>query len=128
MLSSKSSEKSRAFGHPTLDNTQQCSTFVEQCIVKSRERLAEASKLTFSEKTNIFFGKSSLCRRCVPLFSGRMSDRAVFSLLGLPSFFVPTFNQAYLIFERNFNIQTATNSSVAGFSNSVLPNPLHDDD
>ena len=26
---------------PPLDNTQQCSTFVEQCIVKSRERLAE---------------------------------------------------------------------------------------
>ena len=42
MLSSKSSEKSRAFGHPSFDNTQQCSTFVEQCIVKNRERLAEA--------------------------------------------------------------------------------------
>ena len=42
MLSSKWSEKSRAFGHPSLDNTQQCSTFVEQCIVKSRECLAEA--------------------------------------------------------------------------------------
>ena len=47
ILSSKSSEKSRAFGHPPLDNTQQCSTFVEQCIVKSRERFAEVLVSSF---------------------------------------------------------------------------------
>ena len=27
---------------PSLDNTQQCSIFVEQCIVRSRDRLAKA--------------------------------------------------------------------------------------
>ena len=47
MFNDKSSEKSRAFGHPlstTLYIARQHYTFIEQCIVKSRERFATLSR------------------------------------------------------------------------------------
>ena len=66
------------------------------------------SNLIFSEKKRIFFAEKVHSDVCLPLFSGFTSHRAVFLLLGLPNFFVLTFNKAFLVLELNFNIQNAT--------------------